>query len=71
VKNIRKVAPSNRGTPVRVRVGPPFFPCKSSAGQDHFTNNGHFGFNIICIIEESGRFKIIIVGQEWAVSRLS
>jgi hypothetical protein len=31
-------------------------------------NNGLFGFNIICIAEENGRFKIIIVGQEWAVS---
>lgn len=29
-------------------------------------NNGRFGFNIIYIVEESGRFKIIIVGQEWA-----
>jgi hypothetical protein len=30
--------------------------------------HGHLGFNIICIVEESGRFKINIVGQEWAVS---
>jgi hypothetical protein len=29
---------------------------------------GHFGFNIICIVEESGRFKSFIVGQEWAVT---
>jgi hypothetical protein len=29
-------------------------------------NCSHLGFNIICIAEESGRFKIIVKGQEWA-----
>jgi hypothetical protein len=27
--------------------------------------------NIICIIEESGRLKIIIEGQEWAKRQLA
>jgi hypothetical protein len=31
-----------------------------------YARNGLFGLNIICINEESGRFKIIIEGQEWA-----
>ncbi|MFT5542276.1 MAG: hypothetical protein ACI97K_001483 [Glaciecola sp.] len=26
-----------------------------------------FGGSFICVTEENGRFKIIIVGQEWAV----
>jgi len=30
---------------------------------------GRFGLNIICINKESGRFKIIIEGQEWADRR--
>jgi hypothetical protein len=40
-------------------------------GQDHFTNNGLSGLNIICITEESRHFKTIIEGQEWADCRLS